>query len=55
MFRTEDASVFAFFNEVCYSGDPFATLIDETSGGVRKTVERGKGFVSPYISGEPKK
>ena len=27
MFVNTDASVYAFFGEVCYSGDPFTTLI----------------------------
>lgn len=43
MFVTEDASAFAFFAEVCYSGDPFATLIRETRKGVVKEVPRGNG------------
>jgi len=49
MFVTEDASVFAFFNEVCYTGDPFAILIRETRKGVVKEFKRGNGTVTPYI------
>ena len=49
MFVTDDAAVFAFFNEVCYSGDPFATLIRETRQGITKEVKRGAGTVTPYI------
>lgn len=49
MFITDDASVFAFFSEVCYTGDPFALLIRETRKGVTKQVERGDGTVAPYI------
>ena len=52
MFRTDDASAFAFFSEVCYSGDPFAMLIRETRNGVTKEVKRGDGTVTPYV-GEP--
>jgi len=49
MFVTEDASAFIFFNEVCYTGDPFTTLIRETRAGVTKTVERGQGGIAPYV------
>ena len=49
MFITADASVFAFFSEVCYNGDPFALLIRETRKGVTKEVKRGDGTVTPYI------
>ena len=48
MFVTEDASAFAFFAEVCYTGDPFAVLIRETRKGVVKEVKRGAGTVTPY-------
>ena len=50
MFRTEDASVYAFFNEVCYTGDPFATLLTETRRKETKTVKRGDGWPTPYVS-----
>lgn len=49
MFITEDSSAFVYFNEVCYSGDPFATLVRETRNGITKTVERGQGGIAPYI------
>uniref|UniRef100_B8HVJ3 Rhamnogalacturonase A/B/Epimerase-like pectate lyase domain-containing protein n=1 Tax=Cyanothece sp. (strain PCC 7425 / ATCC 29141) TaxID=395961 RepID=B8HVJ3_CYAP4 len=49
MFVTEDADVFAFFNEVCYTGDPFAVLIEETRKGVTKAVKQGEGTIAPYI------
>ncbi len=55
MFRTEDASVFAFFNEVCYSGDPFATLLSETRGREAKTLKRDAGWPTPYVSAPAKK
>ena len=29
MFVNDNSSMFAFFGEVCYNGDPFATLIPE--------------------------
>ncbi|HNS22567.1 MAG TPA: glycoside hydrolase family 55 protein [Sedimentisphaerales bacterium] len=49
MFVTEDASTFVYFNEVCYTGDPFATLVCETRDDVTKTVQRGQGGIAPYI------
>ena len=50
MFVTDNSSVFAFFHEVCFSGDPFITLIRETRNGESKTVNRGEGTASPYVS-----
>jgi len=49
MFVTEDASVFAYFAEVCYSGDPFAVWIREKRGGETRTIKHGAGTLSPYI------
>jgi len=49
MFVTEDARAFAFFAEVCYTGDPFAVLIRESRSGVVKEFERGKATLIPYI------
>jgi hypothetical protein len=49
MFVTDDASAFAFFHEVCYTGDPFTVLIRESREGVTKEVKRGAGAVAPYV------
>lgn len=49
MFMTEDAEVFAFFNEICFSGDPFAMLIRESRKGVVREVRRGEGNSMPYV------
>jgi hypothetical protein len=49
MFVTEDADVFAFFSEVCYTGDPFALLIRETRAGLTKEIHRDNGNLVPYI------
>ena len=49
MFVTDAAQVFAFFGEVCYTGDPFTTLIRETRDGVIKEVSRNAGATEPYI------
>jgi hypothetical protein len=54
MFRTEDASVYAFFNEVCYSGDPFTTLLSETRKQNTKTLKASEGWPTPYVTGTPK-
>ncbi len=48
MFVTDNASVFTFFNEVCFNGDPFETLIRETQGQSQATVKRGEGSTAPY-------
>jgi len=49
MFINHNSSVFAYFGEVCYSGEPFETLIRETRGTVTKEVQRGAGTTWPYI------
>ena len=54
MFVTTDAKVFAFLAEVCYTGDPFATLIRETQGRVVREVKRGDGLVTPYVGLPPR-
>ncbi len=50
MFVNENGHVFAFFGEVCYSGDPFMTLIEETRSKQTKVIKRGEGGTTPYIS-----
>ncbi len=50
MFVTDNASIFTFFSEVCFNGDPFAALIQETRGAETKTVKRGEGTTVPYAS-----
>ena len=50
MFVNDNSSVFTFFSEVCYSGDPFATLIRETRKDTTLRIERGAGTTTPYIS-----
>lgn len=50
MFVTDDSSVFTFFHEVCYNGDPFSTLIRETRPGAGHTILRGEGTTAPYVS-----
>lgn len=49
MFINENSSFFAFFDEVCYTGDPFETLVKETRGTQAKILKRGEGQTWPYI------
>ncbi len=55
MFRTDNASVFAVFHEVCYSGDPFTVFVEEKQGDVTRTVKPADGGLSPYVSRPAKK
>jgi hypothetical protein len=55
MFVNDNSSVFAFFSEVCYNGDPFQVLIREKRGNETKTLNRGAGNTIPYIGIQPKK
>lgn len=50
MFVTDNSSVFAFFSEVCYNGEPFESLVRETRQKITKTIRRGEGGVTPYVS-----
>ncbi len=50
MFVTKNASVFTFFNEVCFNGDPFVTLIQETRGKDTKTLGKDNASTAPYSS-----
>jgi hypothetical protein len=49
MFVNADSSVWAFFGEVCYTGNPFETLVRETRGNVTKSLRKGDGNTLPYI------
>lgn len=48
MFVTKNSSIFTFFNEVCFNGDPFVTLIEETQGETTKTLRRDPAHTAPY-------
>ncbi|MDB6069766.1 MAG: Pectate lyase superfamily protein, partial [Verrucomicrobiales bacterium] len=52
MFVNTDSSIWAFFSEVCYNGDPFAVRVSETRGGGTKILGKGDGHTAPY-SGRP--
>jgi hypothetical protein len=53
MLVIDHASVFAFFQEVCYNGDPFATLVRETRNGQTRQLQRGEGTLLPFASPSP--
>ena len=48
MFVNDESSVWAFFGEVCYTGDPFATILRETRDGVTRTLGREEASTLPY-------
>jgi hypothetical protein len=48
MFVTDNSAVFTFFNEVCFNGNPFVTLVRETQRGETKTLRRDEAHTSPY-------
>jgi hypothetical protein len=48
MFVTRDSSVFAFFSEVCFNGDPFQILVQETRDETTKTIARQNAHTTPY-------
>jgi hypothetical protein len=49
MFVNRASSVWAYFAEVCFNGDPFETLVEEIRGTEVKKVRRGDGHTLPYI------
>ena len=49
MLVNTDSSVFAFFGEVCFNGDPFQTLIRETRLGETRVISLGQGSTAPYV------
>jgi hypothetical protein len=49
MFVNDDSSVWAFFGEVCYNGDPYAVMIRETRNRETKEVKRGDGPFASYV------
>ena len=53
MFVNDDSSVFAFFAEVCYNGDPFAVLVRETRGSETRILGRDGRHTAPYSGRSP--
>jgi hypothetical protein len=54
MFVNTDSSIWAFFSEVCYNGDPFQVRVSETRGTETKVLGKDDGHTAPY-SGRPPK
>ncbi|MFN0054526.1 MAG: glycosyl hydrolase family 28-related protein [Planctomycetales bacterium] len=48
MFVNDNSSVWSFFAEVCYTGDPFAVRIQETRGTETRTLSKDDAHTSPY-------
>ncbi|CAN5844349.1 hypothetical protein BH11VER1_BH11VER1_23200 [soil metagenome] len=53
MFVNTASSVWAFFSEVCFNGDPFATRIVESRGGETKTLGKKEAHTAPYSGRTP--
>jgi len=53
MFVNENASVWTYFTERCYNGDPFTTLIRETRDGEPREVKAGDASTTPYSGRQP--
>lgn len=49
MFVNDASSVWAFFGEVCFNGDPYAVMIRETRNGDTREVRPGDGPFASYI------
>lgn len=50
MFVTQDASLFAYFHEVCFNGDPFLHIVQETQRGRSRTLTRADAHTTPYVA-----
>ena len=48
MFVSDNSSVWSFFGEVCYTGDPFAVRIQETRGKATRTLSKDDAHTVPY-------
>ncbi len=53
MFVNDRSSVWVFFREICYNGDPFVTLIKETRGSETRTTSKSSGHTLPYSGRVP--
>ena len=49
----EDSSVWTFFGEICYNGDPFVTLIRETRDGENWELGPDPAGNAPYSGRKP--
>ncbi len=48
MILNDNSSVFTFFGEVCFNGDPFTQIIQETRDKKRIDRSRDQGHTAPY-------
>lgn len=48
MLVNDDSSVWTFFGETCFNGDPFTTIIKETRRGATKVLGREQAHALPY-------
>lgn len=48
MLVNDDSSVWTFFGETCFNGDPSTTVIKETRRGATKTLGREQANALPY-------
>lgn len=48
MLVTEQASVWTFFTEICFNGDPFEVRVLETRGAETRRLGREEGHTTPY-------
>lgn len=50
MLVIQDADVFAYFGEICFNGDPFATLVRETKSATTRELPAGEGLLLPFAA-----
>lgn len=55
MFVNTDSSVWAFFSEVCFNGDPFLVRVSEARGSETRTLGKDEGHTAPYSGRPPKR
>ena len=48
MFVNDDSSVWTFFGETCFNGDPYVTIVKETRSGETKTLGNKEASAVPY-------
>jgi hypothetical protein len=53
MFVNEDSSVWAYFTERCFNGDPFTSLVRETRSGETRIIKPDPATTAPYSGRRP--
>lgn len=48
MFVNDDSSVFAYFGEVCFNGDPFQVKVKELRGTETRILRKDDSHTVPY-------